>query len=106
MLMIRRELQIFAALATISPFLVIAQDNITYQKPPQAIVDLLEAPPTPQVVLSPEPASGSRTLLIEQPGGLLTIADLAQPELRLAGLRFNPRTNGPSRLPYMIGLKL
>ncbi|HEY2466238.1 MAG TPA: prolyl oligopeptidase family serine peptidase [Terracidiphilus sp.] len=101
-----RKLCLSAALAAISPFLIFAQDNITYQKPPQAIVDLLEAPPTPQVVLSPQPASGARTLLIEQPGGLLTIADLAQPELRLAGLRFNPKTNGPSRLPYIVSLKL
>ena len=99
-------LRVTAALATISPFLALAQDNITYQKPPQAIVDLLEAPPTPQVVLSPESAGGPRTLLIEQPGGLLTIADLAQPEFRLAGLRFNPRINGPSRLPYLVSLKL
>lgn len=82
-----------------------AQSSITYQKPPQAIVDLLEAPPTPLVDVSPEAKGVPRTLLIEQPGGLLTIADLAQPELRLAGLRFNPRTNGPSRLPYMVALK-
>jgi dipeptidyl aminopeptidase/acylaminoacyl peptidase len=81
------------------------QSSITYQKPPKAIVDLLEAPPTPAVLVSPESKSGPRTLLIEEPGGLLTIADLAQPELRLAGLRFNPRTNGPSRLPYIVGLK-
>jgi dipeptidyl aminopeptidase/acylaminoacyl peptidase len=82
-----------------------AQSSITYQHPPKAIADLLEAPPTPLVVVSPESRSGPRTLLIEQPGGLLTIADLAQPELRLAGLRFNPRTNGPSRLPYTIALR-
>ncbi|MGC2618581.1 MAG: S9 family peptidase, partial [Acidobacteriaceae bacterium] len=85
--------------------LATAQSSITYQKPPQAIVDLLEAPPTPLVMVSPSAKGTPRTLLIEQPGGLLTIADLAQPELRLAGLRFNPRTNGPSRLPYIIGLK-
>lgn len=104
--MVRRAFRIFAAVATISPFLAVAQDNLTYQKPPQAIVDLLEAPPTPQVVLSPEQAAGPRMLLIEQSGGLLTIADLAQPEYRLAGLRFNSRTNGASRLPYMVSLKI
>lgn len=87
------------------PLAALAQGSITYQKPPKAIADLLEAPPTPEVVVSPVAKSAERTLLIEQPGGLLTIADLAQPELRLAGLRFNPRTDGPSRLPYVIGLK-
>ncbi len=82
-----------------------AQSSITYQRPPTAIADLLEAPPTPLVVVSPEAKSGPRTLLIEQSNGLLTIADLAQPELRLAGLRFNPRTSGPGRLPYAVSLK-
>lgn len=82
-----------------------SQSSITYQKPPKAIADLLEARPTPSVLVSPESKTGPRTLLIEEPGGLLTIADLAQPELRLAGRRFNPRTNGPSRLPYVIGLR-
>jgi dipeptidyl aminopeptidase/acylaminoacyl peptidase len=99
----RSLLCIFAGLlAAVSSF---AQGNIKYQKPPQAIVDLLEAPPTPTVLVSPPSKTGPRTLLIEDPGGLLTIADLAQPELRLAGRRFNPRTNGPSRLPYVIALK-
>jgi len=82
------------------------QSSITYQQPPKAIADLLEAAPTPLVLVSPESKGSARTLLIEEPGGLLTIADLAQPELRLAGLRFNPRTNGPSRLPYAVGLEL
>lgn len=96
-------LSVFFCLFAASPSF--AQSSITYQKPPKAIADLLEAPPTPLVLVSPEAKSGPRTLLIEQPGGLLTITDLAQPELRLAGLRFNPRTNGPSRLPYVISLK-
>jgi len=94
-----------AALLLAFPAFALGQTSILYQKPPQAIADLLEAPPTPLVVLSPAAKSGPRTLLIEQPGGLLTIADLAQPELRLAGLRFNPRTNGPSRRPYIVALK-
>ena len=40
-------------------------------------------------------------MLIEAISGLPSIADLAQPELRLAGLRFNPKTNGPSRGRYV-----
>jgi len=107
---LRSQLRLFAAGLAAATAPAFAQSSITYQKPPRAIVDLLEAPPTPTVLVSPETWSGPdtrrpRTLLIEESGGLLTIADLAQPELRLAGLRFNPRTNGPSRLPYGIGLK-
>jgi dipeptidyl aminopeptidase/acylaminoacyl peptidase len=37
---------------------------------------------------------------------LPTIADLAQPELRLAGLRFNPKTYGPSRGRYVLSFGL
>ena len=103
--MVHRSLCLSVALIAAWSAIASGQNNINYQKPPKAIADLLEAPPTPTVALSPAAGTEKRTLLIEQPGGLLGIADLAQPELRLAGLRFNPRTNGPSRLPYMIGLK-
>ena len=84
-----------------------AQINLSYQLPPKAIVDLIDAPPTPGVSLSPRtPASEKRWLLIQHFAGLPTIADLAQPELRLAGLRFNPRTDGPSRGRYATSLEL
>ena len=73
-----------------------------YQTPPKAIQDLLLAPPTPRVSLS----SDGRTLALLQVQDFPTVAELAQPELRLAGLRFNPRTNGPSRVSYAVGLKL
>jgi dipeptidyl aminopeptidase/acylaminoacyl peptidase len=45
-------------------------------------------------------------MLIEHFSGLPTIAELAQPELRLAGLRFNPKTNGPSRGRHDTSLEL
>ena len=50
--------------------------------------------------------AGKRWMLIEHFAGLPTIADLAQPELRLAGLRFNPKTDGPSRGRYSTSLEL
>jgi dipeptidyl aminopeptidase/acylaminoacyl peptidase len=78
-----------------------------YQVPPKGIVDLVDVLPTPTVELSPiAKAGGTRWLLIDQISGLPPIADLAQPELRLAGLRFNPNTNGPSRGRYATGLSL
>jgi dipeptidyl aminopeptidase/acylaminoacyl peptidase len=84
-----------------------AQTNLQYQLPPKAIVDLIDAPPTPGVSLSPRgSASGKRWILIEHFAGLPTVADLAQPELRLAGLRFNPKTDGPSRGRYSTSLEL
>src|SRR5580692_11514515 len=84
-----------------------AQTNLQYQQPPKAIVDIVDALPTPGVELSPTGgAAGKRWMLIEHFSGLPTIAELAQPELRLAGLRFNPRTDGPSRGRYGTSLEL
>src|SRR5215469_13612491 len=71
----------------------VAQDAITYQKPPAPIQALLDAPTTPVAHLSPD----RTTLLIAQPATYPSIADVAQPRYRLAGIRFNPQTNGPSR---------
>ncbi|WP_210521502.1 prolyl oligopeptidase family serine peptidase [Hymenobacter terricola] len=78
-----------------------AQD-FKYQTPPKAIQDLLLAPPTPRLSLS----SDGRVLALLPVQDFPTVAELAQPELRLAGLRFNPRTNGPSRVSYAVGIKL
>jgi dipeptidyl aminopeptidase/acylaminoacyl peptidase len=83
-----------------------AQTNLKYQEPPKAIVELVDARPTPMVEVSPEVGAGGRWMLIETISGLPSIADLAQPELRLAGLRFNPKTNGPSRGRYGTALSL
>jgi dipeptidyl aminopeptidase/acylaminoacyl peptidase len=84
-----------------------AQTNLQYQQPPKAIVDIVDALPTPGVELSPAgSAAGKRWMLIEHFSGLPTIAELAQPELRLAGLRFNPKTDGPSRGRYDTSLEL
>ncbi len=74
----------------------------TYQVPPRAIVDLVDAPMTPQVSVGP---TGEWMLLME-PVGLPMISELSQPELRIAGMRINPRTNGPSRGSYYSELSL
>ena len=79
-----------------------AQTSLPYQKPPAAIEQLLESAPTPQVQLSPD----HKTMLIEQPAAFPTIADVAQPRYRLAGIRFNPSSNGPSVERYDVSLKL
>ncbi|HEY9126174.1 MAG TPA: S9 family peptidase, partial [Acidobacteriaceae bacterium] len=93
-----------AALAIITPAL--AQNDLKYQLPPEAMVKLVDAAPTPLLSLSPAHAAGPRRTLIEQSASLPTIADLAEPELRLAGLRFNPKANAQSRTRYFISLKL
>ena len=71
---------------------VAAQEELAYQVPPKEIADLVDAPKNPFVIPSPD----TGTLLVVERPSLPSIGDVAQPELRLAGLRINPRTNGPS----------
>lgn len=81
------KLAIRAALL-LAPSLLFAAD--TYQKPPKEIMDVLDAPSTPTLSLSP-----SRDYAIEgSPVRYPPIAELAEPMLRLAGIRINPKTNG------------
>jgi dipeptidyl aminopeptidase/acylaminoacyl peptidase len=84
----------------VAPALAMAQET-QYQQPPAAIRDLLLAPPTPRISLSGD----GRTMAILAVQDFPTIAELSQPELRLAGLRLNPRTNGPSRVSYAVGMQ-
>ena len=61
-----------------------------YQKPPKAVLDVQNSPPTPVLALSPTRAYATQGQPVRNP----PIAELAQPMLRLAGLRINPKTNG------------
>ncbi|MBB6610939.1 S9 family peptidase [Pontibacter sp. Tf4] len=76
--------------------------SISYQRPPQAIADIIEAPATPSVSIN---AKGDLMLLLERPG-YPGIEELAQPESRLAGLRINPATNGQSRGSSISNIKV
>ncbi len=73
-----------------------------YQKPPKEVLDILQAPPTPQALASP---SRDRLLLLHSERNP-AIAELAAPMLRLAGLRINPANNGPHRPPRLVALTL
>ena len=75
-----------------------AQDP--YRLPPKVIVDVLDAPPLPFALVSPDRTA---ILLTEQPS-MPGIAELAEPMLRLAGFRINPRTNGPHLAGRVTGL--
>jgi dipeptidyl aminopeptidase/acylaminoacyl peptidase len=78
------------------------QTQETYKKPPPEILEVLHAPVTPQVSVSP-----TRDFLMLMEGVRYPpIADLAQPMLRVAGLRINPKTNGPHRDSYLTSLVL
>jgi len=79
-----------------------AQDITTYQKPPQAIADLVEAPSTPAVLFTPDKAM----MIFLERSDYPTIEELSRPELRIAGLRINPDNFGQSRNNFFIGIKV
>ena len=88
--------------AWLSSTVVFAQKDLAYQTPPSAIANLANAPLTPAVSVN---SSHEWMVLLERPG-YPSIEELAQPELRLAGLRINPRTNGSSRGGYYVGMSV
>ena len=73
-----------------------------YQLPPVQLQAIVDAPRAPALGLSPQ---RNLAMMIDTPA-LPSIAEVAQPELKLAGLRINPRTYSPSRFSFGTGLKL
>ncbi|MBN8588862.1 MAG: prolyl oligopeptidase family serine peptidase [Rhodothermia bacterium] len=74
----------------------------TYQIPPPDLKAIADAPNTPSVSLSPDVA----TMAIIETSSMPPIAELAAPELRLAGMRINPATNGTSRGGFVTAITL
>ena len=73
-----------------------------YLSPPKAIVDIMSAEPLPLVAVSP-----SRDVIaLQARDSMPPIAEVSQPMLRLAGLRINPRTNGPHMGGNITGITL
>jgi len=79
-----------------------SQENLNYQKPPQAILDLADFQRAPVVSMD----SNRKTLLLSYRNTYKSLNDLNQTEMRLAGLRINPVTNISSTLTYVNNLKL
>ena len=73
-----------------------------YLTPPKAVVDIVDAAPLPMVEVSP----AGDTLAILPRRSQPSIAEMAQPMLRLAGMRINPANNGPRRAPMTTGITL
>ncbi len=77
-------------------------DDTTWQAPPPDIDDLLDARWAPSVSVSPD---RSKLLELERPS-LPPLSELAEPMLKLAGSRINPRTHGPAREYAFTGVTL
>jgi len=61
-----------------------------YQKPSKAVMDVLNAPTTPTLQLNPTHTYAIQAQAVRYP----PLSELAQPMLRIAGMRINPKTNG------------
>ncbi|HEX2534718.1 MAG TPA: hypothetical protein VHK69_13325, partial [Chitinophagaceae bacterium] len=79
-----------------------AQDAARYRTPPRDIMDLVLARPTPSVAVDDK----ARWMLLLERSDFPSIEELAQPELRIAGLRINPGNFSPSRTAHFSGLRL
>ena len=94
----------------ILPFLVLfliagnllSQEKLTYQKPPQEILELVDAPLAPSVLID---SKGENAILLYR-DAFKSIAELSETEMRLAGLRINPVTNIGSRTTYYNNIKV
>jgi dipeptidyl aminopeptidase/acylaminoacyl peptidase len=73
-----------------------------YHRAPKPIPEILDARPTPFVLVSPK----SDYLLVVDRLGNPPISDLAQPMLRLAGIRINPAINGRHHPPHLTALHI
>jgi hypothetical protein len=88
----------------LAPALLLGQETGAlesgYQLPPKVIVDILDAPPPPMAVISP----AQDVMALLDRASMPKIAELAEPMLRLAGVRVNPRTNGPHSPAAILGI--
>lgn len=84
------------------PMLTFAQIDLDYQKPHQDIMELADVQMPPGMSIN---SDGSKAVLLYR-SPYQSISDLAEDELRLAGLRINPKTNISSRTRFYENIKL
>lgn len=73
-----------------------------YLKPPQQVLDVLNAPDLPALYATP----GGTHVLLAEVVRYPSIAEVARPWVGLAGVRVHPDTNSAQSLIYITGLKL
>ena len=88
-------------LAMLAPCLI-AQVNLDYQKPSQEILELVDVPLAPSVLLD----NNKEYIVLLYRDAYKTIEELSRQELRLGGLRIDPATNIGSRTTYYNNLKI
>ena len=79
-----------------------AQENIKYQKPSKEILDLVEFERPPSVQYDDD----KNYMVFLYRDNYKSISDLSEKELRLGGLRINPKTNIGSRVTFYNNVKI
>ena len=79
-----------------------AQESLTYQKPSKEILDLVDVPLAPSVLVD----DNKEFMIFLYRDTFKSIEEISQEELRLGGLRINPKTNIGSRVTYYNNLKI
>ena len=79
-----------------------AQENLSYQLPPESILKLADFERAPQVAID----SRREYMLLSYRPTYKSLDDLNQQEIGLAGLRVNPVTNISSSMSYISNLKV
>lgn len=78
-----------------------SQENLEFQVPPASILELVDIERAPLVSMD----SKKEQMLFFYRDAFKTLSDLSQPELRLAGLRINPKTNISSTTSFFNDIK-
>lgn len=79
-----------------------AQENVTYQKPSKEILDLVDVELAPRTFFD----SKNKVMLLAYRDAYISINELSIKELRLAGLRIDPKTFIGSRTRYYNNVKV
>jgi dipeptidyl aminopeptidase/acylaminoacyl peptidase len=94
--------QIKVILILFFPMFNFAQIDLDYQEPHPAIMELADVQMPPSMSVN---SDGTKAVLLSR-SPYQSIADLAEDELRLAGLRINPKTNISSRTRFIESIQL
>ncbi len=89
-------------LVALITFSLSAQENIKYQKPSKEILNLVEFERPPSVLYDEQ----KNYMVFIYRDNYKSISDLSEKELRLGGLRINPKTNIGSRVTFYNNVKI
>lgn len=79
-----------------------SQENVNYQKPSKEILDLVDVERAPRVLFDDE----KEFMILLYRDAYKSIEELSQEEMRLGGLRIDPKTNIGSRTTYYNNIRI